>query len=168
MLDDVIEREAFTEALPVFFSVLAALIAYFAKRRSDELTRRREICAKALAAALGWLEIPYRIRRRQGGSASARTAVADFIHHLQEEQTYYQSWLRVEAPRIATAYGALCDAVKAASASAAQAGWRSTGVRSDEEMNIGRLEVGATANEEEAFLRQVRKDLSLWRGLWPW
>ena len=155
-------------ALPLLLPTLIAIAAFFVKRRADELARRRELCSKALAAALDWLEVPYRIRRREDESAAARVALADGVHELQQRMTFYQAWLRVELPSLALPYESLCAAVKRATVDATQRVWGSPGVRRDSDMNVGGLDIAEMHDETAAFVRSVRHELSLWRGLLPW
>lgn len=75
-----------------------ALLAYVGDRYRESLQRRREVAAEAMAHALLWLELPYRIRRRVDDKPETIAAIVERVHGLQEKLVFHSSWLEVELP----------------------------------------------------------------------
>lgn len=134
--------------------VLAAAIAAFAtvllhwsNQREVRRDRKRELCGKAIADALAWLELPYRIRRRVDDEPDTLQDLVDRMHQLQESLLFYRGWLQVELPEAHEEFVSVVSAVKAAAASAIQQAWESRPSSEAKDMNIGELQIDRTAVE---------------------
>ena len=151
---------------PVIAAIIAAasaVVVYFLGQRQASLERRRKACAEAVADALAWLELPYRIRRRLDNTKEALGALVERIHHLQERLAFHESWLRVELPQAHKIYRELLDSVRASARSALQDAWRASPMSDAAEMNIGDLGLQPVDSLVESFSQEVRKHLAIWR-----
>ena len=118
-------------------SVLGALIVYFLTQRAAAHSRKREACASAIADALQWLEIPYRIRRRVDDQPETIAAITGHIHGLQESILFHLSWLRVELPAAHDEYHQLVTAVKTGTGKVIQESWESAPAHDPKNQNLG-------------------------------
>lgn len=110
--------------------VVTTLLTVGAGLRQSALQRaagRRELLAKqygdALADALAWAEIPWRIARRTSDESATVATLVEHIHGLQERIEHHRRWLVVESEDVGRAYGSLVDALKAAVKPHAQEAW---------------------------------------------
>jgi hypothetical protein len=78
----------------------AGLVGQALVRLRDSRDRRRDEYGRAFAAAMAWLEFPYRIARRVSDDDDVRGALVDAMHKTQEEIYYHQGWLRTASPEI--------------------------------------------------------------------
>lgn len=118
---------------------------------------------EALATAIAWAEIPYRVARRTSDDADVLQAQAARIHELQERIVYHQQWLRVESPAIAERYDRLVAAVKRIAGPNIQAAWARPALSSAEQMNLGPLYRCDLTQECNEFVAAVRRELNLER-----
>ena len=146
-------------------AVVGAVVAYSLGQRQAALERKRKSCAQAIADALQWLELPYRIRRRTDDAAETFSSLAERINNLREQLEFHEKWLRIEMPDSAQKYGRLVKEVRAAAGTAIADAWRTGPVKSAEDMNIGALDISRNQVEEavEEFSSAVVKELSWWR-----
>ena len=147
--------------LAAAITALVAVAIYVANLIERARDRKREMCAHALADALAWLELPYRIRRRTSDSPDTLTALAGRAHNLQEQLLLHSSWLRIELPKVAPLYDALLASVKSAAADPLTDAWRSPPVQDAGQMNTGPALPLLPANEVAAFCDSVRRSLAL-------
>ena len=77
-------------------AALVAVTVYLVGQRAVRFDRKRELSGKAIAEALAWLELPYRIRRRVDDAPDTLLGLVDRMHDLQESLLFYRGWLQVE------------------------------------------------------------------------
>jgi len=133
--------------------------------RQQALERKRKSCAEALADALSWLEIPYRIRRRPNDSPETLQALANHVHQLQERLLFHQSWLRLELPGVYESYHDLVREVRTAARSPIQDAWVANPIGSAVEMNVGDLGLAPSDEYLTNFATRVRDQLAWWKVL---
>ena len=92
----------------------SAVLAYLLGQRRISVERKRTLCAEAIADALQWLELPYRIRRRTDNTPETLTALGDRINDLRERLQFHEKWLRIEVPQSVVSYQRLVGEVIAA------------------------------------------------------
>ena len=143
-----------------------ALFLHFLGQRKAVRDRKREICARAVADALDWLELPYRIRRRVDDEPATLKELADRTHDLQEALDFHLSWLRVDLPKAYEKYDGLVSAVKSASASAMAAAWEASPVADPAQMIIGDLGIDKSNVDSRIsdLVHEIRHELG-WRKL---
>ena len=146
-------------------AVVGAVVAYLLGQRQAALERKRKSCAQAIADALQWLELPYRIRRRPDDAAETLSSLGERINNLREQLEFHEKWLRIEIPGSAQRYSRLVKEVRVAAGAAIEDAWRTCPVKSAGDMNIGALDINRDQVEEavEEFSSAVVKELSWWR-----
>ena len=131
------------------------------------MERKRILCAEAIADALKWLELPYRIRRRPNDVAETLDSLGERINHLRERLQFHEKWLRVEMPNSVPSYQRLVQEVMAAAGPVIHDAWNASPVASAGDMNLDWLDIGqenVTLSVED-FSSEVVKALAWWRIL---
>ena len=148
-------------------AVLSAVLAYLLGQRRTSVERKRASCAEAIADALHWLELPYRIRRRPDNNLQTLTALGDRINDLRERLQFHEKWLRIEIPRSVASYQRLVREVMAAAGQEMENAWTASPVESASDMNIGQLNIIRDHVDAavEDFSSEVVKSLAWWRIL---
>jgi hypothetical protein len=140
---------------------IGAFIGVLFDRYRTILEQRRQCAAAALADALLWLELPYRIRRRTSDDSPELARIAELVHHLQERHIYHSSWMDLEIPGAATEYRVLLSAIGDQTTLHMQDAWKAPPVRSAADMNVGELYTPQVDSECAAFLARVTDALQL-------
>jgi hypothetical protein len=148
-------------------AALGALLAYLLGQRQAALERKRRACAEAIADALSWFNLPYRIRRRLSNEPETLNALNERINSLRERLEFHEMWLRVEVPKAHPHFHQLVLAVRQASRSAIEEAWESAPIRTASQMNTGGLSMNRepVEKEAEAFSSAVVRQLTWWRVL---
>jgi len=120
-------------------AALGAVVVYVLQVRETARERKRRMCADALADALAWLELPYRVRRRTDDSSEVLAQLAQRAHDLQERLLFHRSWLCMELPGAWQQYDDLVTAIKEATREPLQQAWAHPPVTEPTDMNIERL-----------------------------
>lgn len=143
-------------AAALLVALLNAFYAQWAARRD----RRRDLYSDAYKAAMAWVEMLYRVRRRD---PSSEAELVDRFHTLQEEIAYFDGWLSTEASELASSYRSLVEAVRAEVSPLIIEAWQEQARPPAE----GRREEDRDPDVLAAsgqFLLDAREHLSLW----PW
>ena len=148
-------------------AVASAVLAYLLGQRRISVERKRTLCAKAIADALQWLELPYRIRRRPDNTPQTLTALGDRINDLRERLQFHEKWLRIEIPQSAVSYQCLVGKVIAAAGQEIENAWKACPAQSASNMNVGQLSITRDRVDAavEDFSAEVVKALAWWRIL---
>ena len=156
-------------------AVASAVLAYLLgqRRTSVERTRcwpsppERTLCAEAIADALQWLELPYRIRRRPDNTPQTLAALGDRINDLRERLQFHEKWLRIEIPQSVASYQRLVEEVIAAAGQEIENAWNASPAQSASDMNVGQLSITLDRVDAavEDFSAEVVKALAWWRIL---
>lgn len=156
---------------PAFWAVgvslfVGALAAWEAHRRAAverAAQRRTELATRfgdALADALAWRELPYRIARRTSDDADVLAGLAERFHALQERIDHRQRWLQLDAPPVGDAYAALVGALKSRSAPLISAAYARDPVTTPEGMVLGDASFVLDVDAEcGAFVSAVERHL---------
>jgi hypothetical protein len=110
--------------------VVVAVTVWAASRealRSRAMQRRHELArcyGDALADALAWCELPYRVARRTSDAPETLADLADKFHQLQERIEHHRRWLQLESDSVCAAYAALVAGVKERARGPIAAAWR--------------------------------------------
>jgi hypothetical protein len=138
-----------------------AIVVFALRAAAAAQDRKREMCARALADALAWLELPYRIRRRKDDSPETLALLAGHAHSLQEKLLFHSAWLCIELPSTAPLYHTLLQSVRAIAQEPLKEAWCSPAIAHPEQMNLGSLVPPPPADQITAFCQAVRRDLTL-------
>ncbi len=153
-----------TDIITIIAAIIAALVAVMLlvlRQGAESRARKRLDCAKALADALAWLELPYRVRRKvDDKSLSQMASLADRAHELQEAHLLHESWLRIEVPEVYEIYISLLHAVREAAREPLRVAWEHPAIKDGKDMNIGGLDVPQVDSEVEAYTNAVQDALS--------
>jgi hypothetical protein len=141
-------------------SVLAATIAGLFVWYKAREERRRTLYSNAYKAAMSWVEMVYRVRRRCDGQEQE---LVGRFHDAQEDISYHEGWLATEAPALGRSYCTLVAAVRAAASPLIQDAWKEP-VRALGEHTREADRHPDVRAAREAFLLDVREHLSIW----PW
>lgn len=139
----------------------AALVGQWFVRVKEARDRRRDEYSKAFAAAMQWLEFPYRIARRLSNDPAEVNPIVLAMHEAQQEIEFHSNWLRSVSDDIAEAYGCLVRAVKEGSRPYIEEAWRREPATIPDGMIIGNAFALDVAGEIKAFTREIQRDLSL-------
>ena len=148
-------------------AVASAVLAYLLGQRRTSVERKRTLCAEAIADALQWLELPYRIRRRPDDTPQTLTALGDRINDLRERLQFHEKWLRIEIPQSVASYQRLVGEVIAAAGQEIENAWNASPAQSASNMNVGQLSIIRDRVDAavEDFSSEVVKALAWWRIL---
>ena len=148
-------------------AVASAILAYLLGQRRISVERKRILCADAIADALQWLELPYRIRRRPDNTPQTLTALGYRINDLRERLQFHEKWLRIEIPQSAVSYQRLVGEVIAAAGQQIENAWNASPAQSASNMNVGQLSITRDRVDAavEYFSAEVVKTLAWWRIL---
>ena len=127
----------------------------------DRANRRRELLSKAFSSAVAYREFPYVVRRRRSGSPEdERIRISTELRKVQEDISYYSSWLATESRHISEAYDALVSRLREVAGTEIHKAWTEPPVQCDEEMNMNNLGLGVLKEQEKAFLLEAADSLS--------
>lgn len=139
---------------------LVALIILVVNQYQARQDGRRKDFAEALAAVERYAELPYRIRRRQDSTPEVRGRMAEFIHEVQQDLLFHQSWMRIQAPRIAEVYDSLLRVTRQEAGHAITQAWSMAPISRDEDMPLGvGFSFPGMEQERDKFVRAVSYEL---------
>lgn len=155
--------------LGLLVTLLAALItAWVTLRRAKKdrnAARRSALAAQysaALADALAWRELPYRVARRTGDDAETLGKLTDAFHELQERIEHHRQWTQLEAPAVGDTYANLVDTLRRRADDAIKFAWtQRAAITKPEDMVFGdvpELVVNVDA-ECAAYVAAVKTEL---------
>ncbi len=149
---------------PVAAAVITGLVAIIALVVNQYQVRRdgrRKDFAEALAAVERYAELPYRVLRRQESTPEVRGRIAEFIHDVQQDLLFHQSWMRIQDPRVADAYDSLLRITREEAGAAMTEAWSESPIASDEAMPLRRQRFcfSRMSEERSKYIEAVRYEL---------
>lgn len=116
--------------LPLVMQLATALIggsiaATFISHLQASAEKRRERYAEAVACLVGWVEYPYRVRRRVNDEAATLEALVQHGHELQERIARSEAWVTSESRKMGELYSALVADVKSEMGPLISEAWKS-------------------------------------------
>jgi hypothetical protein len=125
-------------AVVSFFGILIGL---WVNGDRAERQRRRELHARALAAALAYGEMPFMIRRRrweEDAQSSERVRLSDHFSAVKAELSTCQVLLAADGDkRVSRAYEELIRVARSTAGAEAHDAWQEPPIKTDAEMNMG-------------------------------
>ncbi len=155
-------------------AVIAALVAagvaiatLIVNGRRARLDRQRELFAGVFGDLTSYCEFPYIVRRRRKDEPDAeRVRISTELSEVQRLLNRHRAVLRVEAPRVASAYGDLLDATRRIAGAAIHDGWDAV---PGESAHVADVDLSGIDPYTDAYLQATRDHLSIWptwiRGL---
>jgi hypothetical protein len=142
-------------------AVVAGLVSLFGlalARLNERRDRRRTLYSEAYKAALAWVEMLYRVRRRD---PERPYELAAQFHKLQEDIDFYQGWIESESIAFGRAYQRLVLEVKALTLPDIQAAWATGPVDPQHGFSLQGDTHPPVESAKQQFLRDLRAHLSL-------
>lgn len=132
-----------------------------AKREAERRDRLAAEYGRALADAIAWTEMPYRITRRTSDSPEVLASLVQQSHALQERLEHNASWLLLDSEPAGLAYKALVASVKQKAEGDIHAAWERRPITTAVGMNLppeamSKVDVSA---ERAAYITAVRAHL---------
>lgn len=140
-----------------FVALLTVISGYLSEKR----LRRRTLYGEAYRAAMTWVELVGRVRRRRVGS-DADEALIERFHDLQEQILYHRGWIGSESVYMQRSFDRLVREVKTKSSEMIREGWAAPPMNNPSASLAGSDFPDATTAADE-FLRDVRQHLSPWQ-----
>jgi hypothetical protein len=127
-------------AAVALLGVLGTAISTLRSARQDRLAQRQgehaQQFAQALSAVMVWKELGYRVLRRTDDRPETLADVAKQFHQAQQDLDWHCTWLRIEAPEVATTYEHLVQQVKSLAAPLIRQAWKNPPIQRSEDMNL--------------------------------
>jgi hypothetical protein len=132
----------------------------------QEIARRRDLYAKALAACAAYREFPFAIRRRRPDDpVGERQRLSEAIRAVQQDLSFYAAWIQSESIEVSAAYAALLATTRRIAGGYMQAAWTAQAPTTDAEMNISGIDYSEIGPLETAYLDAVRQHLTWLRRI---
>jgi hypothetical protein len=147
--------------VPVIVALLASgALTYFLQAHNANKDRRRHGYAEAVAGVVGWIEYPFRVRRRTSDDPETLGSLVDQGHTLQERLAFSTSWVAADDADNYEAYSRLVQNVKAEVVPLVQDAWNSTPITQASEMNLngwGTPQANTASKHVSEFLDTVKR-----------
>jgi hypothetical protein len=136
-LDGPVTGDGMITLLAAVLTAVVVMIGYSIQRHQARKAEQAIVYGEAIRAVHDYLEAPYRVRRRDGGSV-ARMAITDHVSDVQSRLAFYDTLLGLHAPAdVAAAYKELVAAAKAEAGPQMTDAWRERPTRKDREVPLG-------------------------------
>lgn len=148
----------FPEWVP-WAALIAAAVSiglHAATRFHDTRDRRRTFYGQAYMEPLRWVELIYRVHRRNEDQTAE---LVNHFHDVQERTEFYRGWLATESPALARSYVRFVKTVGDATRPLLRHAWRDDPVAPED--GLAHVEVPAAIEQaKEDFLVDVADHLS--------
>jgi hypothetical protein len=154
--------------IATFVTLLVGIIAATVSLREGAKNRaaaeRRESArqyGEAMAAALEWLELPYRVLRRTSDDAPVVQEIVNHFHDVQQSITFHQQWMTLASTELGACYGELVRAVKSKTAPMIRRAWSRPATERPMQMSISDVIDDADVSAElQALTVAIRRQLN--------
>ena len=130
-----------------------------ASRRAERRDRLAAEYGRALADAISWTEMPYRIARRTSDNPDVLSALVQQFHGLQERIEHNLRWLQLDSKAVGDAYEKLVVALKRNTEDDIDAAWEREPITTAAGMNIGPISKIDVSAERDVYLAAVQAHL---------
>lgn len=150
-------------------AIIAALIAgvvaavtLIVNGRRARADRQRELFGIAFGDVSSYCEYPYIVRRRRHDvPEQERIRITTDLSEVQRKLNHNRVVLRVEAPRVASAYDALVDATRHIAGAAIHEGWNLAPITADTGVHVTDVDLTGIVPIEDIYLTAVADHLAL-------
>jgi hypothetical protein len=144
-------------------ALIAAVVAVLGYTKQQQASRREQratVFAQALQAVEDYLEGPYRIRRRDGSTAT-RQQLTESISDIKSRINFHEGWLGIHASAdLAAAYHSFVAAAQQEAGQQMTAAWNGRPTRKDREVPLGTpYPRTATDAAKEVVLQLMKAEL---------
>jgi hypothetical protein len=137
---------------------LFALAGLVFARLSERRDRRRTLYSEAYRAALAWVEMLYRVRRRD---PARPYEIAAQFHKLQEDIDFHEGWIASESTHFARAYQHLVHEIKTLTLPEIQAAWAGDPADPADGFSLAGETHPDLREAKQRFLTDMRQHLSI-------
>lgn len=127
-------------------------------RMNQRRDQRRTLYAESFKAALAWVEMLYRVRRR---GPDQTYELAGQFHSLQEKIDFHQGWIAAESRALGRAYCRLVLVVKHLTFEPIKAAWKEAPCRPEDGFSLAEETHPPVARAKDQFIEDLRDHLSL-------
>jgi hypothetical protein len=139
-----------------------AVITLMVNGRRARADRQRQLFGAAFADITSYCEFPFIVRRRRHDAPEEeRVRISTALSDVQRKLNHNRAVLRVEAPRVARAYGALVDVTRRVAGAAIREGWNLAPITADTGVHVTDVDLSAIAPYEDVYLEAVADHLAL-------
>ncbi len=143
-------------------AAIVGIVTLIVNGRGARNDRQRQLFAGAFGDVAAYCEFPYIVRRRRHDAPEEeRVRISTELSEIQRRLNHNAAVLRVEAPRVAEAYGALIDASRAIAGAAIHDGWNLEPATSDRGIHVGDVDLAALRSHEDRYLVAAADHLAL-------
>ena len=143
-------------------AAVTALAVAWSGRLAQRQDARRSLYSEAYKTALSWIEMLYRVRRREPGK---QHELVEQFHTLQERLDYHQGWIESESRALGRAYRNLVATLKRTTAEPIRQAWRDEPCDPTHGFTIEFDGMDAVTAAKDEFIAAMRDHLTVWR---PW
>jgi hypothetical protein len=143
-----------TASTTSLIAVLTITSGYFSEKR----LRRRTLYGEAYKAAMSWIELVSRVRRRRADSESGANLI-DRFHDAQEEIFFHRGWIGSESIFMQRSFDGLVKEIKRQSRPMIQQAWEAEPL-ANPAASLADLTTPDLTLDAARFLRDVRNHLS--------
>lgn len=136
------------------FTVATGIAGRYADRRD----RRRDLYAAGYQAALAWVEMLYRVRRRD---PERPYPLAEQFHELQEAIDFHQAWIDGESVAFGRAYRRLVMTVKALTVDEIKKAWKAEPCRPEDGFSLEAETHPPIERAKEQFISDLQDHMAL-------
>ncbi len=141
-------------------AALTALLVAWSSRVTERQDSRRSLYSEAYKSALSWVEMLYRVRRRD--PAKQHELVEQF-HLLQERLDYHHGWIESESRSLGRSYRDLISTLKNATNDQIRQAWREDPCDPAEGFDVQADGLPGVAAAKDWFIADVRDHLTVLR-----
>jgi hypothetical protein len=133
-----------------------------------ERARRRELHARAIAAVVAYLQMPYAIRRRRHEAehrSAERVRLTEAFREVQAELAGCEALMRGDKdPLVRDGYATLVAALREHAGDQAKVAWRTPPIDNDEQIGMGEVHeaLRPVREEQQRFERTVAQSTRPW------
>lgn len=156
------KTEFWAVLVPLLVALLAAWRAkreWFTRRDAERRDGLAAEYARALADAIAWTELPYRVARRTSDSSETLAGIVAKFHDLQERLEHNLRWLQLDSEAVGAAYEELVRSVKRKTEDDIRSAWERDPITTGRGMNIGAISKVDVSAETDLYLAAVRTRL---------
>lgn len=141
-------------------AALTALLVAWSGRVTQRQDSRRSLYSEAYKSALGWVEMLYRVRRRD---PAKQPELVEMFHLLQERLDYHQGWIESESRSLGRSYRDLVSTLKNVTKAPIRQAWRDDPCDPADGFDVQADDLPGVAAAKDRFIADVRDHLTVLR-----
>lgn len=139
-----------------------AVITLIVNGRRSRSDRQRELFGAVFGDISSYCEYPYIVRRRRHDEPEEeRIRITTELSEVQRKLNHNRAVLRVEAPRVARAYGTLVAHTRRIAGASIHDAWNLTPITADTSVHVTDVDLTGIKPSEDAYLTAAADHLAL-------